>query len=50
MDKSALHTEALLTFDDIQSTVREERLQCLQDRRFYSISGAQWEGALGLQF
>lgn len=37
-------------FDKIQSAVRDERLQCLQDRRFYSIAGAQWEGALGEQF
>ncbi|MEC8057361.1 MAG: portal protein [Pseudomonadota bacterium] len=34
----------------IQSTVRDERLQCLEDRRFYSIAGAQWEGKLGEQF
>jgi hypothetical protein len=25
-------------------------MQCLQDRRFYSIAGAQWEGPLGEQF
>jgi hypothetical protein len=30
--------------------MRDERLQCLQDRRFYSIAGAQWEGPLGDQF
>jgi hypothetical protein len=28
----------------------DERDQCLADRRFYSIAGAQWEGALGEQF
>lgn len=45
-----IHAEALQEFDDIQAAVRDERLQCLQDRRFYSIAGAQWEGALGEQF
>jgi len=30
--------------------MRDERLQCLQDRRFYSLAGAQWEGPLGEQF
>ncbi len=37
-------------FDTIQSTMRDERLQCLEDRRFYSISGAQWEGSLYEQY
>ena len=41
-----LHAEALTEFDNIQSALRDERLQCLQDRRFYSIAGAQWEGPL----
>ena len=41
-----LHSEALAQFDDVQTALRDERLQCLQDRRFYSISGAQWEGPL----
>ena len=45
-----VHEEALSRFDDIQSALRDERLQCLQDRRFYSLSGAQWEGPLGYQF
>jgi len=38
-----IHQEALEEFDNIQSALRDERLQCLQDRRFYSIAGAQWE-------
>ena len=46
----AVHADALTEFDDIQSAVRDERLQCLEDRRFYSIAGAQWEGPLGDQF
>jgi hypothetical protein len=41
-----LHSEALAEFDNIQSALKDERLQCLQDRRFYSIAGAQWEGPL----
>ncbi len=45
-----IHEEALLEFDSIQGSMREERLQCLEDRRFYSIAGAQWEGNLAEQF
>ena len=45
-----VHGDALRKFDDIQSALRNERLQCLQDRRFASISGAQWEGPLQEQF
>lgn len=45
-----VHDKALRAFDDIQTAMRDERLQCLQDRRFYSIAGAQWEGPLGNQF
>lgn len=41
-----LHAEALAEFDNIQSALRDERLQCLQDRRFYSLAGSQWEGPL----
>ena len=45
-----LHDEALAQFDDVQSALRDERLQCLQDRRFYSLAGAQWEGPLWDQY
>ena len=45
-----IHSDALKEFADIQSALRGERLQCLQDRRFYSIGGAQWEGGLAEQF
>lgn len=45
-----IHSDAMAEFDNIQSAVRDERLQCLQDRRFYSIAGAQWEGPLRDQF
>jgi hypothetical protein len=44
------HAEALRQFDAIQSALRNERLQCLKDRRFYSIAGAQWEGPLEQQY
>lgn len=47
---AVIYQEALAEFDNIQSALRDERLQCLQDRRFYSIAGAQWEGPLGEQF
>ena len=45
-----VHTDAMAEFDRIQSAVRDERLQSLQDRRFVSIAGAQWEGLWGDQF
>lgn len=45
-----VHEEAINRFDKIQSACSDERDQCLADRRFYSIAGAQWEGALGEQF
>jgi hypothetical protein len=45
-----IHQQAMTEFDRVQSSVRDERLQCLQDRRFYSIAGAQWEGPLGEQY
>lgn len=47
---ATIHARAKIQFDKIQSAVRDERLQCLEDRRFYSIAGAQWEGKLGEQF
>jgi hypothetical protein len=49
-DLKLIHQEALLEFDEIQTAVQEEREQCLEDRRFYSIAGAQWEGKFGNQF
>ena len=45
-----VHQEAITEFARVQGALRDERLQCLQDRRFYSIAGAQWEGPLGEQF
>lgn len=52
--KSEIHNnileDARRKFMDIVSVQRDEREQCLIDRRFYSIAGAQWEGNLGQQF
>ncbi|MGI4847246.1 MAG: portal protein, partial [Janthinobacterium lividum] len=45
-----VHARALTRFNAIYTTVRDEREQCLEDRRFYSVVGAQWEGGLGEQF
>lgn len=45
-----IHETAMRQFTAIQSAQLDVRLQCLQDRRFYSIAGAQWEGPLGEQF
>jgi hypothetical protein len=45
-----IHEEAMIEFDEIQASSKDERGQCLEDRRFYSITGAQWEGTLGAQF
>lgn len=39
-----LHGEMMVEFDQIQSACRDERLQCLDDRRFSIIAGAMWEG------
>lgn len=47
---AGVHDEALQRFNVIQSTVRDGRMEALSDRRFYSIAGAQWEGALFDQF
>src|SRR4051812_11412576 len=47
---ATIHAEAMAEFGDIQAAERDERLQCLQDRRFYLVTGAQWEGPLGEQF
>jgi hypothetical protein len=50
-DKLAdIHQQARAEFDQIQSALYQERMNCLGDRRFCSLSGAQWEGPLGQQF
>lgn len=45
-----IHYRAITEFDTIQAAVKDEREQSLEDRRFYSIAGAQWEGPLSEQF
>lgn len=45
-----IHYDSIVEFDHVQAALRDERLQCLKDRRFYSIAGAQWEGPLTEQF
>ena len=45
-----IHHEAIEDFDRIYQAQWPEREQCVEDRRFYSIAGAQWEGPLGDQF
>lgn len=45
-----VHEDALIQFDEIQSALQDERRQCLEDRRFATIAGAQWEGPLQRQF
>lgn len=41
--------KAIRLFQNTQAALRNERLQCLQDRRFANVAGAQWED-LRLQF
>ncbi len=47
---SKIHEESKRQFNLVQDAICDERKQCLEDRRFYSIAGAQWEGNLGEQF
>lgn len=46
----AVHAQALKEFDLIQEAVHDEREECLRDRRFCFVPGAQWEGSLLDQF
>lgn len=45
-----IHRDALVEFDRTEGACHDERQLSLEDRRFYSISGAQWEGQYGDQF
>lgn len=45
-----VHDVALAEFNRVQASCQDERRQCLEDRRFLTIPGAQWEGSLGEQF
>jgi len=48
--ESKVFERAFREFDRIQSAAYDERKQCLQDRRFARIAGAQYEGPLEEQF
>lgn len=45
-----VHERAIKRMDAIWSVQQEERAECLDDRRFYSIRGAQWDDAWGQTF
>jgi hypothetical protein len=45
-----VHEQAMERFDSVIVAVQEERALALEDRRFVSIAGAQWEGVWGEQF
>jgi hypothetical protein len=45
-----IHARAVKRFDAIWLVQQDERAECLDDRRFYSIRGAQWDDAWGQQF
>ncbi len=45
-----VHDRALSRFDRCYASQREQRLLCVQDRRFVFVSGAQFEGDVGQQF
>lgn len=45
-----LHQAFLAEFNKVQKVLAPEREQSLNDRRFYIIAGAQWEGNAGKQF
>lgn len=48
--REELHSKFLRWFDIDYNAVAAERKLCLDDRRFYAIAGAPWEGALGADF
>jgi hypothetical protein len=47
---SKVHADALAEFSNIESAAHDERQQAVEDRRFYSLAGAQWAGPLGEQY
>lgn len=42
--------QAQVSFEKSVSASEDQREQSLEDRRFYSVAGAQWEGAFGEAF
>lgn len=47
---SEIWEEASAQLKEIVSGCEDDRELALEDRRFYSIAGAQWEGSVGKQF
>lgn len=47
---SRVHTRMIQRFERVWTATRDERMQCLEDRRFCYVTGAQWEGPLSDQF
>lgn len=45
-----IHARAIKRFNAIWAVQKDERAESLDDRRFYSIRGAQWDDAWGAQF
>lgn len=45
-----VHARAIKHFDKVYSVQQDIRQQCLEDRRFVDVDGAQWEDSLGQQF
>lgn len=46
----AVHERAMKNMDAVWAVQEDERRECLDDRRFYSIRGAQWDDEWGAQF
>jgi hypothetical protein len=45
-----VHAQALRSFSLSQSATEDQRSVSLNDRRFHTVSGAQWDGPIGAQF
>lgn len=50
LDKQSVHDRAMARFARTVPPQLDVRRQCLQDRRFVHVQGAQWEGNLEQQF
>ena len=49
-DLLTIHQQARKEFDIDQTAQLDERRLSVEDRRFCSIAGAQWEGSIGESF
>jgi len=45
-----VHSRATKRMDTVWGQQKDERALCLEDRRFYSVQGAQWDDEWGVQF